>query len=133
MCDQGEKEVVTVLHETQRRIDHRLKRVFDAETRGILQQAQVHIHEALLLLGCDFAGDSGRGCGVSFEPGVQRASQQELTGAGDCDAGCELDRVPDHPDHQPAGCQGRNGAARYPVRPFELRLAYSQDDDPGNG
>ena len=60
MFDLDENEAVTVLLHTQRRIDHRLKRVFDAETRGTLQQAQVHIHEALLLLGCEFADDGQR-------------------------------------------------------------------------
>lgn len=133
MFDQDENDTVAVLLNTQRRLDQRLKRVFDADTCRILQQAQVHIHEALLLLGCEYPDDSGGGFGVSSEPGEKRGSQQQCAAAGGRDAGRQVDRVPDHPEHQSDECQGRNGVARHPVRPFELRLAYSQDNYPGDG
>ena len=45
------------LHETQESLDQMLRQVFDAETRRVLRQVQVHVHEALQILreeaGCD--------------------------------------------------------------------------------
>jgi hypothetical protein len=104
MVDNVDNEVVAVLRYAQRRLDHRLTRVFDAGTRHILQQAQVHIHEALLLLWDEFDDESGGCAGLLPELGIK-----------------------------PPAKQRRNRIARDPVRSFELRLAYSQDDAPGNG
>ena len=38
------------LHETQESLDRMLRQVFDAETRRMLRQVQVHVHEALQIL-----------------------------------------------------------------------------------
>ena len=51
------QEAERKLNETQESLDRMLRQVFDAETRRVLRQVQVHVHEALQILreeaGCD--------------------------------------------------------------------------------
>ena len=45
-----ERQVLDALENLQREIDRKLQQVADVHARWVLQQAQVHIHEAMVLL-----------------------------------------------------------------------------------
>lgn len=44
------QEAERKLNDTQESLDQMLRQVFDAETRRVLRQVQVHVHEALQIL-----------------------------------------------------------------------------------
>ena len=44
------QEAERKLNDTQESLDRMLRQVFDADTRRVLRQVQVHVHEALQIL-----------------------------------------------------------------------------------
>lgn len=57
LCEQRVDEATEKLSRIRESLDRLLDGSFDADTRSILAQVQVHVHEALLLLQADCQHD----------------------------------------------------------------------------